>query len=221
MKITIFWGAVALSVFAPFMATADTGEFDFVQISDPQLGKVSMEHDTAALTTAVQLVNNLDPPADFVIFSGDLIDTVKNATALNQFLSIVSALSIPYYCGVGNNDLGGGALADNLETFRTVVGPDRMSFDHAGFLFVLLNTELWQSSLAAEISAQETWLDGVWRGRLENPLLSSAIIHSTSTRLPNPIRLMPFPRHTARRCWPTWRQITRSRISPATRIRPS
>lgn len=69
-----------------YAQSAPKGEFDFVQISDPQLGKGGMEHDVRALTTTVQLINNLNPPADFVVVSGDLIDTTKVGTSVSASL---------------------------------------------------------------------------------------------------------------------------------------
>lgn len=56
-----------------------------------------------------------------------------------------------------------------LQMFRTMIGPDYLSFDHEGYLFVMIDTQLWKTSLSSEITAQEDWLDGLWATNTGTP----------------------------------------------------
>jgi len=124
------------------------GSFTFVQLCDPQLGKMGYEHDKTMLRLAVRYINHLDPA--FVIFGGDLIDTAKSTEAYQDFNDIVANLEMPAHCAIGNND--------EADLFAAYIGADYHSFTHEGYTFIVVNTMLWVNYVPGATETMDAWL---------------------------------------------------------------
>lgn len=131
--------------------------FTFVQICDTQLGMGGYEHDVITFKAAVRQVNALQP--DFVVICGDLVNTA-NDKSFSDFNEIRAELTVPCYCVPGNHDIGKEPTQGSLAYYRQVVGEDYTSFEHKGYLFVLVNTQLWKSPMEGESKRHDSWLKG-------------------------------------------------------------
>ena len=133
-------------------------EFTFVQVCDTQLGRGGYDHDKEELRRTVLLANCMVPAPEFVVFCGDLRDTAKSGQGYQDFKALANDLKMPYYCALGNNDAGDVPAPASLQEFRTEIGPDYFTFDHMGFTFIVVDTQIWKSPLAGETDQQNTWL---------------------------------------------------------------
>ena len=130
--------------------------FTFAQISDTQLGFGGYELDLQKFRQAVKQINALQP--DFVVICGDLVDT-PSEKSFADFLKIKDEFEIPSYCAAGNHDIGNIPTKQSLQKYREIVGDDYYAFDHGGYSFVTVNTQLWKWPLAGESHKQDTWFD--------------------------------------------------------------
>lgn len=132
--------------------------FTFVQLCDPQFCRSgSCEEDMAMYALAVEYINELEP--DFVLIDGDLVDMLKQWATWDDFLDLSSQFDMPYYCVVGNNDVGTDPDPMLLQDFRDRIGPDWFAFNHKGFLFAGINTQIIKSTaLPTDAAAQDSWL---------------------------------------------------------------
>ena len=132
-----------------------TKAFTFVQLCDTQLGMGGYEHDINAFKQAVTQINALKP--DFVVICGDLVNEADDKS-FKDFNSIKSGLTMPCYCAAGNHDVGGKPTAASLKRYRKVIGKDYYSFEHAGYTFVVTNTQLWKASVKDESAKHDAWV---------------------------------------------------------------
>ena len=150
--------AAAMMLVAGFLggcAHLTQKEFTFVQMCDPQLGFGDYEADLNRFEQAVEQINALRP--DFVVICGDLVhDPAKKS--FGDFATARAKLAMTSHCAAGNHDIGNAPTGQTLQVFRESVGKDYYSFEHRGFLFLVLNTQLWKSPLAGETERQEAWL---------------------------------------------------------------
>ncbi|NEX64883.1 metallophosphoesterase family protein [Noviherbaspirillum galbum] len=142
-------GAAFLSAFyRPSLAgvpgTPMTGEDDFyfVQLSDSHWGYAGDANPEAAhtLPMAVEAVNMLSTPPDFVVFTGDLTHTTddpkERRRRLAEFKDIVSKLNIrTMHFMPGEHD----ASLDFGAAFKEFFGPTHYTFDHKGVHFIVLD----------------------------------------------------------------------------------
>jgi 3',5'-cyclic AMP phosphodiesterase CpdA len=135
---------------------SETQTFTFAQICDTQLGMGGYEHDVKTFRAAVSQLNALKP--DFVVICGDLVNTA-NAESFSDFNEIKAGLTMPCYCVPGNHDIGNEPLRESLQYYRQVMGQDYDSFEHKGYQFVLVNTQLWKAPVAGESETQDAWLE--------------------------------------------------------------
>jgi predicted phosphodiesterase len=151
-------GAGALYRVAPALALAGEGEqmarasarkngeairpFSFVQLSDTHVGSGPPVNPggTAAFEHAIEVVNRLPAPPDFVLFTGDLTHDSEEpgepARRMKRFKDIAARLKVKTQKAVpGEHDAGldGGAL------FRELFGETHYAFDHRGVHFVALD----------------------------------------------------------------------------------
>lgn len=98
----------ALILLSPSLALAS--HLKFVQITDAHVsldGENYRNRDISSslriLDNAVKSINAM-PDIDFVVFSGDNIDSA-NQESLHAFCQVVSRLNMPYFVGIGNHDV--------------------------------------------------------------------------------------------------------------------
>lgn len=133
------------------------GTFTFIQYCDPQLGFGGYEHDVEMFKLAVKKINNLNP--GLVLICGDLIDALGNENHFRDFLDIKGDIDAPCYCVPGNHDVGHGAAdAELLGLYRRMIGDDYHSFDHEGYEFICVNTQLWKVPHGNGKERQDSWL---------------------------------------------------------------
>jgi 3',5'-cyclic AMP phosphodiesterase CpdA len=148
---------------------AASGGFRFAQISDSHIGfKHEPNQDvTATLREAVDRLNALPEPPDFIIHTGDLTHLSKPSEfdTLDQVLQGAKASRIFYV--PGEHDV----LTDNGESYRERYGKESKgagwySFDHKGVHFVgLVNVlNLKAGGLGALGRGQLEWLEDDLRG---------------------------------------------------------
>jgi len=135
-----------------------SAEFSFVQLCDTQLGMGGYEHDVATFTEAVDQINRLNP--DFVLVCGDLVQD-RNEKSFVDFKRIRNGFTVPCHCAPGNHDIGNKPTAESLAYYRSVIGKDYFSFEHKGYTFVIVNTQLWKVRVPEESELQDAWLEGV------------------------------------------------------------
>jgi 3',5'-cyclic-AMP phosphodiesterase len=146
------------------------GEFSFVQISDSHIGfsKEANKDVTATLQVAVNRINELSPPPEFLIHTGDLSHLSKPSEfdTLDQVLR--SANSKQAFFVPGEHDM----LVDDGQQFRDRYGKGTQgagwhSFDHKGVHFVgLVNVvNLKAGGLGTLGSDQLEWLKKDLAGR--------------------------------------------------------
>jgi len=136
-------------VFASGIGCTSTGkaasaeEFYFVQLSDTHWGFSGLEVNPDAdgtLQKAVDSVNSLPSPPDFIMFTGDLTHTTddpkERRRRLAQFKEIVSQLKVQEVRFMpGEHD---GSL-DRSQAFQEFFGPTHYTFDHKGVHFIVLD----------------------------------------------------------------------------------
>ncbi|HSP33935.1 MAG TPA: metallophosphoesterase [Thermoanaerobaculia bacterium] len=118
------------------------GSFSIVQLSDTHVGFSGPPDPlgTQAFERAVEMINQLDPQPDLILFTGDLThdveDPVKHAERMRKFKDIESRLRIQTRHHVpGEHD----AALDRGALYRDNFGETHYSFDHKGVHFVALD----------------------------------------------------------------------------------
>lgn len=152
-------GAVAATLLYSNVATAgedSKGAFKFVQLCDTQLGFGGYGHDLKAFRQAVRQINAAKP--DFVVICGDLVD-VHDEKSFADFIEIKAGLTVPCHCAPGNHDVGNNPTPESLQYYRDVIGKDYYSFEHKGYLFAVVNTQLWKTPIKGESEKHDSWLD--------------------------------------------------------------
>ena len=126
--------------FAPVrVAHAKEAEpFRFAYISDSHLYERTVnDRFVGALLRAVDDVNNLDPPPDFILYGGDLAQ-LGQPKELELGAEILKNLKAPVRMMVGEHDW----FLDMGEKWRAMFGEPTYSFDHKGVHCVVLNSVL-------------------------------------------------------------------------------
>jgi 3',5'-cyclic AMP phosphodiesterase CpdA len=117
-------------------ADAPEKSFRFAYVSDSHLYEKSMnERFVRAILKAVDDVNAMSPPPDFVLYGGDLAQ-LGQPKELGEGAEILKALKPKVYMMVGEHDW----YLDLGEKWRALFGKDVYSFDHKGVHFVVLNS---------------------------------------------------------------------------------
>jgi len=138
--------------------TVERIPFTFAQLCDPQLGMGGYEHDVKTFRQAVKQINKLKP--DFAVICGDLVNT-PDEKSFADFNAIKAGFTIPCYCAPGNHDVGAPSTPALLKNYRKLVGKDYDSFEHNGYTFVVVNTQLWKAPLKRETEKHDHWLNGI------------------------------------------------------------
>ena len=115
-------------------AETDKPPFTFAYISDTHLYPARLnDRFVRAILKAVDDVNNLDPPPDFVLFGGDLAQ-LGQRDELDLGHEILKGVKPPIHMMVGEHDW----FFDMGEHWRALFGPEQYSFDHRGVHFVTI-----------------------------------------------------------------------------------
>ncbi|NOX67298.1 MAG: hypothetical protein GXO85_16245 [Chlorobi bacterium] len=130
--------------------------FSFVQLCDTQLGFGGYEHDVKSLKIAVKQINALNP--DFVVICGDLVNN-KNDSSYADFKEIIEDLKMPVYNAPGNHDVGNIPTDTSLSYYRKTIGKDYYEFQHNGYSFIVVNTQLWKINLKNESEKFNNWFE--------------------------------------------------------------
>jgi serine/threonine-protein phosphatase CPPED1 len=138
--------------------------FTFVQMCDTHIG-ARYEHHLKTFSQAVVQVNDLEP--DFVVICGDLVARAYEKSVID-FNRIKAELKMPCHIVPGNHDVfwgphdrhAGLSQQQSLEHYRTSFGHDYYAFEHKGYMFICVNTPLWQSvvDLKDEQAKHDKWL---------------------------------------------------------------
>ena len=153
----IRWTLVILIVV--LCAACVRADFTFVQISDTHVGTKQAAFN-ARYQEVIRQVNALKPA--FVIHTGDALTLWSDEDAA-LFKEINKSLQSPMYVAPGNHDIldakkaGAGKVAEEINAWKQAIGPDRMSFEHDGCVFIGLNYTLWNTGYPAE-RLQLNWL---------------------------------------------------------------
>jgi 3',5'-cyclic AMP phosphodiesterase CpdA len=124
------------SAFGGAQADADAKTFRFAWISDTHLSlKPAHRHLARQAIRAVQDIQSLDPPPDFIIFGGDLALNGDPAE-LDFGAGLLSAMRAKTYLVPGEHDW----YLDMGETWRATFGDAPWTFDHKGVRFIGLDT---------------------------------------------------------------------------------
>jgi 3',5'-cyclic AMP phosphodiesterase CpdA len=137
-------------------------DFYFVQLSDIHWGYEGPNNPDArgTLPKAIEAVNALAEPPDFVVFTGDLTHLTLNAkerrARMEQVRDVISKLKVREVRFLpGEHD----ASADRGQVFQEIFGPTYYTFDHKGVHFVVVdNVSDPNGAIGAE---QLAWLGGV------------------------------------------------------------
>ncbi len=129
---------------------ADLQAFRFVHASDPHV------HDAttgAEFGQALAEIAELNPPADFVVVTGDLVNNGTSGQLVHAAAAIQSA-TIPVFPAYGDHDADPDSLL--VRTFETLVGPTYYSFDRGPYHFIIYNNV--RSASYDGSFKQQTWL---------------------------------------------------------------
>ncbi|MGE5469583.1 MAG: metallophosphoesterase family protein [Bacteroidota bacterium] len=175
MHVAAFGGIV----FASRIHAADPGsktdadDFYFVQLSDPHWGFEGAPNPDArgTLPKAIEAVNALPQPPDFIIFTGDLthltLDAKVRRARMTEFREIASGLKVRnvHYLP-GEHD----ASVDRGEIYREFFGPSHYAFNHKDLHFIVLDNVSDPQGVLGD--AQLAWLaDDLSRQSKKQPIV--------------------------------------------------
>ncbi|GGP24728.1 metallophosphoesterase family protein [Silvimonas amylolytica] len=120
-----------------------SSDFYFVQLSDTHWGfkgPAVNPDNTGTLPKAIAAVNALNPPPDFVVFTGDLThiseDPAMRRQRMQEFKQLAAQITVPVvHYMPGEHD----ASLDNGAVFQEYFGATHYTFDHKGVHFIVLD----------------------------------------------------------------------------------
>lgn len=122
--------------------SAPLRDFHFVQLSDTHWGYQGPANPESGSTLqrAVEAVNALESPPDFIVFTGDLThttdDPLERRRRLAEFKQIVAGLRVKtVHFLPGEHD----AALDRGTAYSELFGPTWYAFDHLGVHFIALD----------------------------------------------------------------------------------
>ena len=138
----------ALILACMMIAACACADFTFVQVSDTHVGVKNPDYN-ARFSEAVRRINDLKPA--FVIHTGDALQTWSPENAA-LFKEIGKSLAAPIHIAPGNHDIQG--IKDKgfeaVKVWNDAFGTDQQTFEHEGCVFIGLDSNLYNSGLAAE-----------------------------------------------------------------------
>ncbi|HEQ60437.1 MAG TPA: hypothetical protein ENN74_02390, partial [Firmicutes bacterium] len=110
-------------------------EYTFVQVTDIHIGRPG---DVEPFQRAIREIHELSPPPQFIMATGDLVNTGDKTEEYDGYLAGIQTSTLPWLSVFGNHDANKGA--DRVANYRRYLGPDYYSFDVGGHHFVVLNS---------------------------------------------------------------------------------
>jgi 3',5'-cyclic AMP phosphodiesterase CpdA len=166
---TVSGGVLSSEAFGRTTKSA-AGALHFVQISDSHIGfkKPANPDVVGTLQAAVNKINALPHPADFIIHTGDLSHTSKAAEfdAMDQVLKGANAKQIYYVPGEHDTSIDDGK--QYLERYGKALGAKGngwYSFNHKDVHFVGLNNSAVLEGMGKLGDEQLNWLEADLRGQ--------------------------------------------------------
>ena len=157
------------------VASAQKRAHFFIQVSDPQLGFISLTDDFAPeqelMGQITAEINRLQP--DFVVFSGDLVHWYDKEQLWDGFKRMCAKIDkkIPVYYLPGNHDVSGDVSTESVEQFVERFGSDR--FVHRGRSYTVIgyNSNNIKNRTAAS-EAEYEWIEQqLSRARKNKPII--------------------------------------------------
>jgi outer membrane protein assembly factor BamB/predicted phosphodiesterase len=132
---------------------ADRDQFRFVHASDAH---VHNEASALEFREALDEIAALSDPADFVIITGDLVNTGRDGEfgQLAHAASVLADPPITVFPAFGDHDADSDSLL--VRSFESVIGPTHYSFDRGPYHFIIHN-DVYSASLDGTFP-QLTWL---------------------------------------------------------------
>jgi 3',5'-cyclic AMP phosphodiesterase CpdA len=154
--------AYALAASPSYLVLA--ADLYFIQMTDPQFGMYSADHDfaheTANFEFAIANANRLKPA--FVVVCGDLVNKPADPAQVAEYLRVAAKLdkSIKLFNVAGNHDVRNQPTPVSLAAYRERFGPDYYTFRFPDFAGFVLDSSLIQhpESAPEEAARQEQWL---------------------------------------------------------------
>jgi 3',5'-cyclic AMP phosphodiesterase CpdA len=153
-------GSAVFVLGTEFSSEAAEEEFYFVQLSDTHWGfagpKINPDS-TGTLIKAIDAVNKLEIPPDFVVFTGDITHTTddpkERRKRMGEARDIINGLKVKNIKFLpGEHDAG----LDNGEAFQEYFGKTRYTFEHKGINFIVIDNVSAPTSSIGD--AQLQWL---------------------------------------------------------------
>lgn len=117
-------------------------DFYFIQMSDTHWGYAGPANldSQGTLPKAIETINSLSQPPDFIVFTGDLThdvdDPFERRRRMQEFKQIVGKLKVKtLHLIPGEHDASG----DGGDAFREIFGPTHYTFEHKGVQFIALD----------------------------------------------------------------------------------
>ena len=158
------------------------GKFSFIVFTDSHVTAVDGATDSpfhvnslsnGRFHKAIKMMSQLD--GDFALNLGDMVHPLPGTndyiTATKRYFELAKDLKHQHYCIPGNHDIGdkpskwvpaAEISSESISQYKSCFGNDYRSFDHKGWRFILLNAELFNSTLA-ENNEQKEWFEGQLR----------------------------------------------------------
>ena len=149
--------------------------FFFVQVSDPQIGMVSVEQDSINFTRAVQRISQLKPR--FAVITGDFVHHADSAREWEVFDYIAGQIPHRIYYAPGNHDIGMETDPELLKRYRENYGKEYYSAKNSGCLFVILNSQYYTKGVSPEAEEQTAWLKDALHPPLMKPEYTFVFMH--------------------------------------------
>ncbi|MGI8907236.1 MAG: PQQ-binding-like beta-propeller repeat protein [Candidatus Sumerlaeaceae bacterium] len=128
-------------------AKPDSSEFRFVQTTDIHINGTE---DRERFASGLEEISNLAPAADFVVATGDLLNSGNSLEQYEVYTSTSRLCRIPYFHVIGNHDVNKGDY--KTRNYHQFLGPDYYSVDFGEWHLLMLNC-------VNQSERQDRWLE--------------------------------------------------------------
>ncbi|MCK9159656.1 MAG: PQQ-binding-like beta-propeller repeat protein [Bacteroidaceae bacterium] len=161
MRKKIYLSILLCLLFVPLHAIEP---FKFALVTDMHINP-SSPTSIEDLQNSVQQINQTDS-LDFVLVTGDITDDGDCASLLIA-KKILDQLNIKYYIIMGNHETKWSE--SGMTDYQKIFGPERVEFEHKGFLFLGFNSGPFMRMALGHISPQDiTWLKNELKAKAGN-----------------------------------------------------